>query len=390
MVISSTVLKSLFLSPLLLIGVITSYSDIKYGKIKNIHLLFGLLYILSLYSFLIFYSYFVIHQPSNLKYVVELLINSLIAFVVGYLLWHFNSWAAGDAKLFSIYSLLIPLEFYSKNYVPYFPSSILLIDTFLFICFVFFLKIFFKIAASCLSYFQKPFSLAPLFLKINYKILKTTILETGKLFLIYSCFLVILQYIGMKTTDVILQKVLSNFLLIYLFFFALQMFVLRTFLKNKIFITLILLSGLLFGLAFIISNKTILLITTIKTSLFFVLFVGIGMQLVNLYIEKQEIKKTKIQELHPGCFLTSKSLAEINNKIKGQTPVDNLGLTSSDGLTEFQVQIIKDLFKNHLKKELYIYETFPFAPFMFLAFIFIILAKGSFLFFLLHLWDLFK
>lgn len=388
MVISSTILKCLFLIPLIVIGGITSYSDIKYGKIKNIHLLLGFIYVLFLYSFLFFYSYFVIYQTSNSKYLVDLMLNGSISFIVGYLLWHFNSWAAGDAKLFFIYSLLIPLEFYSKNYVPYFPSSTLLIDTFLFICFVFFLKIFFKIAASCLSYVKKPSSPVLFFSKINYKAFKITILKTGELFLSFSCFLVIMQYVMMKI-NIIFPKLSSNSSLIYLLFIILQVILFKNLFKNKKFIVLIILGGLLCSFSLIISNQTTLLITIIKSSIFLMLFMGIGMQLVNLYIEKQEIKKTKIQELHPGCFLTSKSLAEITKKVKKQALADSLSLNCSDGLTEFQVQVIKDLFKDDLKKELYIYRTFPFAPFMFLAFIFTIIAGKSFLFFLLRLLGLF-
>jgi hypothetical protein len=389
MVIPSIVLKCLFLIPLLLIGVITSYSDIKYGKIKNIHLLLGFIYVLFLYSFLFFYSYFIIHQPSNSKYIVELIINGSITFILGYLLWHFNSWAAGDAKLFFIYSLLIPLEFYSKNYVPYFPSSILLIDTFLLICLIFFFKMFFKIAVSCLSYVKKPFSPILFFSKINYKNLKNTALETGKIFLIMSCFLLIMQYAMMKI-NIIFPKLSSNSSLIYLLFIVLQVVLFKKIFKNKKIIILIIFGGLLCGLSLIISNQTTLLISIIKSSIFLMLFFSIGIQLVHLYIERQEIKKTKIQELHSGCFLSLKSLAEITKKVKKQALADNLSLNSSDGLSEFQVQTIQKLFKDDLKKELYVYRTFPFAPFMFLAFIFIIFAKGSFLFFLLHLWGLFK
>jgi len=80
-----------------------------------------------------------------------------------------------------------------------------------------------------------------------------------------------------------------------------------------------------------------------------------------------------------GSFLTLKSLTEINNKIKEQNQADSLSLIGSDGLNEVQIQAIQELFKNDLEKELYIYETFPFAPFMFLAFIFSLITKTSFL-----------
>jgi len=382
MIISSIILRCLFLLPLLVIGGITSYSDIKYGKIKNIHLFWGFLYTLFLYFFLILYSYFVIHQFGNLKYLAELLLNGLIAFIFGYLLWRFNLWAAGDAKLFVIYSLLVPLEFYSKNYISYFPSATLLIDTFIFICFFFLFKMLWKIAKLCLKRNITSFSFVYYLSKINYKNLyknlKNTILKTGKFFLIITCSLITLQYLRMKT-DIIFLKLLFNPILVYLFFFTLQMFFLRTFFTNKIFSTVIILSGSLCSLALILSNKAIVLISIIKTSLFLMLFVGLGMQLAYLYIENHEIKKIKIQNLHTGSFLALKSLTEIKNQIKEQDQADNLSLIGSDGLNEVQIQAIQGLFKNDLEKELYIYETFSFAPFMFLSFIFSLITKTSFL-----------
>ena len=389
MVISSTVLKSLFLLPLLLIGVITSYSDIKYGKIKNIHLLLGFIYVLFLYSFLFFYSYFIIHQPSNSKYLVDLAINGLIAFLVGYLLWHFNLWAAGDAKLFFIYSLLIPLESYSKNYIYYFPSSTLLIDTFLFICLIFFFKMFFKIAVSCLSYVKKPFSPILFFSKINYKNLKNAALETGKIFLIMSCFLVIMQYVIMKI-NIIFPKLSSNSSLIYLLFIVLQVVLFKKIFKNKIFIVFIIFGGLLCSLSLIISNQTTLLISIIKSSIFLMLFFSIGIQLVYLYIDKQEINKIRVQKLHPGDFIAPHSMTEITDKFKKQPKENGIVSACSDGLNESQIKIIKGLYKDDLDKEIYICRTFPFAPFMFSAFIFMIIVRSSFLFFLLRLWGLLR
>lgn len=373
MIIPSAILKSLFLAPLIVIGIITSISDIKYGKIKNIHLFFGLLYISSLYFFLFFYSYFIIHQISNYKYLIELIINGSIALFVGYFLWYFNLWAAGDAKLFFLYSLLIPLEFYSENYVLYFPSSVLLVDTFIIICFTLYINCFNSLR-------KKP--ITSYFSKINYKVLIKTAMETVKMLLIVIFFLIILEYIKLKI-EIIFKVVSFNPFLYYLLFFALQIFVLRIFLKNKTFIILIILSGLLSCLGFVISGQTALLITIIKSSFFLMFFVTIGMQLANFYIEKQEIKKTKIHLLRSGSFLTQHSLTEIINKIKGQKS-DHISLTCSDGLSESQIQVIQKLFKNDSKKEIYICKTFPFAPFMFSAFIFTIIFNRSFLFFLLY------
>ena len=388
MIIPSIILKSLFLIPLLLIGIITSYSDIKYGKIRNIHLISGLLYVFFLYLFLLFYSYFVIHQPSNLKYLVDLIINGSISFFIVYLLWYFNLWAAGDAKLFFIYSLLIPLEYYSKNYAPFFPSSTLLVDTFLFICLSFFLKIFINIFVSFLKYLRKPFSPVLLLKKINHKSFKNIFLETGELFLVCICFLIIMEIV-MKGVSLIFKTLPLNSFFIKLFFFILQIVLFRKFFKNKRLIIFIVIGGLLCGLALIILNQIPSLIMIIKSSLFLVLFIGIGVPLIYSYIDNQEIKRIKIEELRPGDFLSTQSLFIITDKHKGQAKANGLALSCSDGLIESQVKIIQELYKEDFKKEMYVCRTFPFAPFMFSAFIFNIILKSSFLFFLLRLWGLF-
>ena len=50
---------------------------------------------------------------------------------MGFLLWRFRLWSAGDTKLFTLYALLVPLDFYSKSFVFYFPSFNLLINLFI-------------------------------------------------------------------------------------------------------------------------------------------------------------------------------------------------------------------------------------------------------------------
>ena len=384
MIISSSIITGLFLVPIILIGLITSYTDIKFGKIKNVHLFLGFSYVILLYAFLAYYSYFVIYQPLNLKYLAELIINGSIAFATGYLLWHFNFWAAGDAKLFSIYSLLIPLEYYSKKYIQYFPSLTLLMDTIFFICMIFIIKMFYEIILSCLGFLINPSSLISLFSKRNDSKFKKTILETGKLLLVFSFFLVILQYVG-KKIKILLPSTISNHFLLSLLLLIIQMSILRVLVKNKIFSILIIIGVLFCGLAFILDHQTSFLFTILRMSLLLMLLMGTGMQLINFYIDNREIKKIKLDELRPGSCLTQQSLNDITFKMKEQTPGNSQYQINSDGLNMSQVQEIQKLLKGDEKKGLYIYKTFPFAPFMFIAFIFLIIFNRSFIFFLFHL-----
>ncbi|MBW3020203.1 A24 family peptidase [Candidatus Woesearchaeota archaeon] len=103
----------ILLSLFLVLGIYFSYYDHKYSKIPNKTLLLG------------FFLAFII----NLIYFDKLIfLNLLISTIIGFLLWKFNIWGAGDGKLFILFSFIIPLEFYPKKY---YETLTLLINSFL-------------------------------------------------------------------------------------------------------------------------------------------------------------------------------------------------------------------------------------------------------------------
>jgi hypothetical protein len=122
-------LDYLFLPVIFLIGGITSYQDFKYGKIKNKWIVLGLCWGAVVYISLVILKFF---NPAviSYSYIFAVLINSGIALVVGYGLWHFDLWSAGDAKLFFVFAFLFPLEYYGRGYLPYFPAFALLVNVF--------------------------------------------------------------------------------------------------------------------------------------------------------------------------------------------------------------------------------------------------------------------
>ena len=111
----------LFYPIIIILGIITSYTDIKFRKIKNRHLflcgLFGL----------IIYIYLITNHQILLN--AKLLLNPIFGLAIGYLLYFTHTWGAGDAKLYFVYSLLMPTEKYSQI-IP-FPSILLFINIFL-------------------------------------------------------------------------------------------------------------------------------------------------------------------------------------------------------------------------------------------------------------------
>jgi hypothetical protein len=114
-----------------LFGLITSYEDIYQGKIKNRHILIALIIGFLIYIAMTIHTILTPNQNVYWMYLVETLINSIIALVLGFILWIINFWSAGDAKLFFAYSFIIPISIYSINRIPFFGSFYLIFNSFI-------------------------------------------------------------------------------------------------------------------------------------------------------------------------------------------------------------------------------------------------------------------
>jgi Flp pilus assembly protein protease CpaA len=96
------------LFPLILyLGFLTSYTDIKEGKIKNRHLLIALISVLILYILLI------VFRKLDINVFARTIINFAIGTGIAVFLWFLGFWSAGDAKLFSIYMLILPVHYFT-------------------------------------------------------------------------------------------------------------------------------------------------------------------------------------------------------------------------------------------------------------------------------------
>ena len=88
-----------------LTGCISIYTDIRQQRIKNLHLLIIasgalLLYLIGL-------------MQGELEISLTLLLNPMLALIIGFILYTCGLWKAGDAKLFVTYSLLLPVNEYA-------------------------------------------------------------------------------------------------------------------------------------------------------------------------------------------------------------------------------------------------------------------------------------
>src|SRR3989338_4082959 len=114
-----------FLPMIFFLGIVTSYEDIRFGKLRNKWILATIFYS-TLFNLLLISLGHV-----NLQYITKFLINGFGSLAVGVLIWYANLWTAGDAKLFFAYSLLLPLDIYVSSHSGLVPSLNVLINTFM-------------------------------------------------------------------------------------------------------------------------------------------------------------------------------------------------------------------------------------------------------------------
>lgn len=111
----------IFYPIIITLGICSSYTDIKFKKIKNIHLLATTM------SGIIIHAGLIISHNIHLN--PNFCLNFFISFGIGFLLYYTNIWGAGDAKLFIVYCLLMPADKYHA--ILPFPSLIIFINIFL-------------------------------------------------------------------------------------------------------------------------------------------------------------------------------------------------------------------------------------------------------------------
>jgi len=117
----------LILIAIVIFGFINSYTDFRFGKIKNVLIILMILSGVSLNFYL-----------NSLT--LETLGNSLISLALGFILFYSDYWSPGDAKLFFAVSLLLPVSIYHFGKVSFFPSISILINSFVPITFFFFFQ----------------------------------------------------------------------------------------------------------------------------------------------------------------------------------------------------------------------------------------------------------
>lgn len=383
--IENYVLSAIFLPVLLFLGIVTSWEDVKSGKIRNKWIKFGLYYaIIALGSLAIwniiaqpvtqyYYNTFTdigINDPRPVftvynDYFSRLAINSSLVLIVGFFLWRYGMLAAGDAKLLFIFSLFIPLNYYWKTYLPVFPSLALLINVFL-------PSLIFILLVSIYHSFRLGISKYQEGIKIKPKELLGAFVEKlpdiAKVFVGFLVILILMDHFRTFARPV-LVIILPDESFVFLIIFLLYRPLFKFFNKYKIvpYISIIFLL-IYFAIAFYLDpaaastrfkrmfTMVVIFISLFKTIAFF----------LAIYFNKVAEEKVPLKELRAGM-----SLAEEVDSVKGSIV--------GGGLSEVQVREVRTWAKENDVKDVKIFRKFPFALWIFLGVLITLIIKGSIL-----------
>jgi len=378
----------IFLIPIFIIGLITSFEDYKYGKIKNKWIKIGFLWGLIILGLMVFLNLFSASLLTNPSYLSQIFINTVIAFIIGLLMWHWTIWSAGDAKLFALFSFLLPLKFYSNTYLSYFPSFALLLNIFIVALTVFlitlilnFIFYIFKRERKILTEKEKD---------IQRKKMKANVSSFIKeIFDLFVIFFVMVSLIG-----IILRSPLKEGLTYFfgtvlglenwvLFIAVLGIFIfLMRFLRKlkKVFYTIaIFLLIWLFYAWFKFDQSPLLAIEPMLGVTAILVFGGLAFRKTfDWYVNKKEIQEINIKDIKIGTRLTEESLKILESR--GETKKffkESIGKIHSDGLSAEQVLFLKKFAEKKKIEKIKTYKLSPFAIWIFIGLIITILFNGS-------------
>lgn len=356
-----------FLPAIILLGIITTYTDLKESKIRNKHVLLALAY-----SFVIYILLIILNLGTfRIGYFIELAIMCALSLITGFTLWYIGLWTAGDAKLFFAYSALTPLSVYKYGHIPYFDSTNILINTFVPMSFYFFLILMFKTN-----------------IKQKLSFLKQALQPKETLNLAVSLF-AILWVANMLFK--LIKLPLSYFLGVFLIFIILMLA--EKLLSNQVFKLFILISILrlifdpsIYSLYFV---KDFLLILGVFVFLR-IFILRLGFKLLTTEVDIGLLKKGMIPA--ETIYEEDKAYKKQNliplslfSYFQEKTKEKNYLFNPTQPLTKEDIDKIWKLRRRLGLEHLKIQQTIPFAPFLFLGVLLTLLAQGNFILILVNL-----
>jgi len=401
----------LFLPFVFFIGLVTSYQDTKYGKVRNKWIFWGLLWGLGIIAFFFiwyliaspvthFFYFEVLGKSSDFPvavftvspaYMLKVIINAAVALIIVFLMWRGGAWAAGDAKLFFVYALLIPLKYYWKSYFPYFPSFALMINIFipiflyLFIrAFLYFLKFnYLKMTEQKDNTDKKEISQKEKEKKKSdkKKALKERAKSMGMIFLTFITLFLIFSLLQAPIEKYFSFDITSFQMFVFAGIIIFRRVSSELFKKPILPKIIIPLLAIILIYGFISSPVATWqsLKQTVLTMIIFMTIFTLSAGLIDFYVLKTGTRKIKIGDIEPKMNLDENTINEIKKDKKFFE--QHIKRIYPEGLTKKQTEAVKKWLKKSKKEEVLAYKPFPFVTWMFIGVIITLILKSS----LIHL-----
>lgn len=320
------VLNSFAIPIIILLGIFSTYTDIRYKLIKN-SFVFSII-IIGIGLYILF---------SFLGYVSNLLDYSILVFIVlcaAFGLYATEIWAAGDGKLFLAFATLLPLSLSGENL--YFSIWVFFVNifivSFLFVCLI-----------------ESPF-----ILKRAKKIPKLLIsFDMLQEFLFTLAALFCLSWIPRLLSFI--SGAISPFFFSYVIYFLISRFTNRRLFQVALF-SAAFLAGMLL-------HQIDLSLNTLGYILFFSIPLSFGRKIFNKVFLYFSLKEIKAAELKPGMIIKHLPVDIQKKKI---LPLGTL-------LTDENFKLLQQKMYGH--ETVRVYDTIPLAPFIFFAAVFTLIFK---------------
>ncbi|MCH5138435.1 prepilin peptidase [Clostridiaceae bacterium UIB06] len=347
---ASDLIYKILILIIIAIGIISSYTDIKKGKIYNKHLV---MFFIPGIIFQVFYM-----SSKNGVTVKLYLINLIAATFFAILAYSFKIWAAGDAKLVILIISLMPMEIYRASLKNIFPGFSVIM--YIFLCGFLYLiieSIFLYIRDKLLHREDMDIKQRDLqgLKKLILKIIYAWIISINLNYIVSHCFKEFYFY------NLGLYMIANALLIIYL----------TKYIGNK----KVLYSVVILGSLIYVFNITYFGRGNVHLNGRLMILV-LALILFRSLCGKYNYKKVAIEDLKSGMILSAGTVINFfNSKVKGLPA--NCSESTDSRLTEEQIESIKrwQKSKNGLN-EVVVVRQIHFAPFIFLGTI-ISLILGS-------------
>jgi Flp pilus assembly protein protease CpaA len=309
--------------------------------------------------------------PTFDAYLGRVSLNVLLAFAAGFLTWWLGFWAAGDAKLFSVLALLLPLSTYSGAFWPPFPAYVLLFNTFLAVMTLLVTELALRGARQAFRPTPdeaEAWRTAWVWIKGHTKDLARGFVAVLFLFLIIKALRMLMRDVLTSTTPIVSRT--SMYFALCVLFYPLTRLMRHKWIGTSIIVATS--AWILYATFFPTADYNLMAILSVGAiSLVIIIFVVV----YELYLNVFDFKAIGIWQLAPRMILAKRTrevLKEDMDLIKHK-----LGDVGPDGLSPEQAETVRRWWIDHGKGgRIHVSRTIPFAPALFFGTIMTVLLGG--------------